>query len=109
MRILFVVLVALLLLLNAQLWLSEDRGLPHVKQLQAEVAQQQEENARLAERNDSLKAEVKSLRDGLEAIEERARVELGMIRKGETFFRILASSPPADNDPDGTEQPVARR
>ena len=109
MRILLVVLVALLLLLNAQLWLFEDRGMPQVRQLQAEMAEQQEENARLAERNDSLKAEVKSLREGMEAIEERARVELGMIRKDETFFRILAPSPTGENETDGAERPVARR
>jgi cell division protein FtsB len=63
--------------------------------LQETVQAQRSENARLKERNSALEAEVKSLKEGFDAIEERARVELGMIRKGETFFHILNDTPPA--------------
>lgn len=95
MRILIGILSILLVILNGQLWLFADRGIPKVLVLQEAVQAQRTENARLKERNSALEAEVKSLKEGLEAIEERARVELGMIRQGETFFYILDNTPPA--------------
>lgn len=95
MRILIGILSILLVFLNCQLWLFEDQGVPKVLVLQEAVQAQRTENAGLRERNSTLEAEVKSLKEGLEAIEERARAELGMIRKGETFFHILEDTPPA--------------
>ena len=53
------------------------------------IAQQNEVNQRLYERNDVLAAEVEDLKSGYDAIEERARMELGMIRQGETFFQVI--------------------
>jgi cell division protein FtsB len=101
MRVLIGILSILLVILNCQLWLFADRGTPKVLVLQEAVQAQRTENARLKERNSALEAEVKSLKEGLEAIEERARVELGMIRQGETFFYILDDTPPA-----ATPEPV---
>jgi cell division protein FtsB len=89
MRALIGILSILLVILNCQFWLFADRGIPKVLVLQEAVQAQRTENARLKERNSALEAEVNSLKEGLEAIEERARVELGMIRQGETFFYIL--------------------
>ena len=95
MRVLIGILSILLVILNCQLWLFADRGIPKVLVLQEAVQAQRTENARHKERNSALEAEVKSLKEGLEAIEERARVELGMIRQGETFFYILDDTSPA--------------
>ena len=93
MRFLMVVLTVVLVLLQARLWLSNG-GLREVWHLEAEVARRSEDNARLAARNSALEAEVRDLRQGTAAAEERARTELGMIHEGETFFQI-APAPPA--------------
>jgi len=95
LRTLPVVLIGLTVALNYRLWLSDTHGLPKVRLLQTALQEQQDENAQLAERNQALAAEVRSLKEGDEAIEELARTELGMIRKDETFFRVLESPPPA--------------
>ncbi len=57
--------------------------------LDAAITAQAEKNAQLKERNQTLSAEVDDLKQGLEAIEERARYDLGMIREGETFFQVV--------------------
>jgi cell division protein FtsB len=93
MRFLMVVLAVVLVLLQARLWLSNG-GLREVWHLEAEVARRSEDNARLAARNSALEAEVRDLRQGTAAAEERARTELGMIHEGETFYQI-APAPPA--------------
>jgi cell division protein FtsB len=61
--------------------------------LQRQLDTQKTENEQLKERNRALEAEVKDLKQGLEAIEERSRSELGMIRKGETFYQIVEDKP----------------
>ena len=87
MRLVIVVLVALILYLQYGLWYT--RGGKHdVDKLKVSVAEQKDEIARLKERNRSLSAEVMDLKQGLEAVEERARSEMGMIKNGEVFFRI---------------------
>jgi len=96
MRSLIAVLVALLLLLSYQLWIPEERGIKQVSMLERALADQRATNATLEERNKALEAEVKSLKQDLAAIEERARAELGLIRKDETFFRILEEEPDKD-------------
>ncbi len=85
MRIVLIVLVVLLLLVQIRLW----QELAELRSLRALVAEQQEENRRLFDRNDALAAEVEDLRAGLQAIEERARAELGLIREDEEFFLIV--------------------
>jgi len=78
----------LLAVLQYQLWMGE-RGLSDVWRLHKTLEAQEQENQRLKERNQALAAEVKDLKQGQEAIEERARSELGMIKKGETFYQVV--------------------
>ncbi|HEY5717743.1 MAG TPA: cell division protein FtsB [Motiliproteus sp.] len=92
MRGLLLLLLGLLLGLQYRLWFGEG-NLPSVWQLQADIHTQQQLNAELEARNQALKAEVEDLKRGLSAMEERARSELGMIRRGETFF-LLPDAPP---------------
>jgi len=94
MRFVIVVLAVVLALLQARLWLSNG-GLREVWRLEAEVARRTEDNERLAARNAALEAEVRDLKQGLAAAEERARTDLGMIQAGETFFQIAPARPPA--------------
>lgn len=109
MRILVLALTLLLALLNYYLWLSEDRGLQKVRLLREAIATQRTDNAALDERNKTLEAEVKDLKGGLAAIEERARLEMGMIRQDETFFHILEGKDlpkaPAAGAPKATAKP----
>lgn len=99
MRVLAGVALILLLLLQGQLWFGQG-SLPDLWRLQDAVDAQQDENRRLEERNAALAAEVKDLKSGLEAIEERARSELGMIRDGETFYQVTDSTPQPPATPD---------
>ncbi|WP_127477308.1 cell division protein FtsB [Sulfurivermis fontis] len=87
-RLLVAILVILLLVLQYRLWFS-DGGLVKMWQLSEALEVQKQENARLLERNRALEAEVIDLKQGLQAIEERARTELGMVKKDETFFQII--------------------
>lgn len=82
-----VVLVVVLALLQARLWVSNG-GLREVWRLEADVSRRTDENNRLEARNSALEAEVRDLKQGLAAAEERARTELGMIHAGETFYQI---------------------
>lgn len=90
MRILLTILIVLLVLLQAKLWLG-DGGYRDVQRLRERVAEQDRENTTLRERNEQLRAEVEDLREGLDAVEERARSELGMIREGEEFYLVVPS------------------
>lgn len=83
-------LTAVLAVLQYQLWLGED-SIPALSQLRQAVAEQARENEALRQRNEALAAEVRNLRGGLDAVEARARSELGMIRQGETFYRVVDS------------------
>jgi cell division protein FtsB len=88
MRYLFLALLVLFLLLQYRLWVGEG-GFADVINLRRDLAEQQAENTRLRERNEALDAEVKDLKQGLDAIEERAREELGMIKEDEIFYQII--------------------
>lgn len=88
MKKLVIVLLLLLGYLQYRLWFG-DGSLQEVWQLHREVEAQREENLRLRERNDALDAEVLDLQQGLDAIEERAREDLGMVKEGETFYQIV--------------------
>ena len=88
MRILIIFLSILLLLLQYPLWFS-DSSLPDAWKLQTKIENQQTENQKLEERNRLLKAEVEDLKNGLEVVEEKARTELGLIKKGETFYQVI--------------------
>jgi cell division protein FtsB len=81
-------LLLLALVLQYQLWFGSG-SLIKVWQLRRAIAAQQAENQSLQDRNDALEAEVRDLKQGTEAIEERARTELGMIKDGETFYQVV--------------------
>ena len=105
MRLVIVVLLLLILYLQYGLWYT--RGGKHdVGKLKDSVAEQKDEIARLKERNRSLAAEVMDLKQGLEAVEERARSEMGMIKNGEVFFRI--TDPKHGRDQSGNGNGLAK-
>jgi cell division protein FtsB len=85
---LIVLLLVLLVILQYQLWVG-DGGLLDVWELHQEVEALRQENERLQERNAALNAEVLDLKHGLDAIEEHAREDLGMVKEGETFYQIV--------------------
>jgi cell division protein FtsB len=87
-RVAYCVLTLLLLVLQYNLWIG-DGSIANVMSLQRAIEAQKQENEKLRERNLALDAEVKDLKTASDAIEERARLELGMIREGETFYRVI--------------------
>lgn len=89
-KFILVILVSLLCALQYRLWFGK-RSIPDYLALQAEVEQRQQQNANLTQRNKLLAADINDLKIGLDAIEERARNELGLIKEGETFYRIIPS------------------
>ena len=90
MRVVIVILLLVTLYLQYLLWFGRG-GIREVNRLEEAVAEQRDEIARLEERNRALAAEVMDLKQGLEAIEESARSEMGMIKEGEVFFRLIES------------------
>lgn len=88
MRMLLAGLLVVLAFLQYRLWVS-DEGMREVWHLNAAVETQRADNAVLAERNGQLKAEVADLKQGLTALEERARHDLGMITVTETFYQVV--------------------
>lgn len=106
MKWLLAILLILLVVLQIQLWFG-DHSLPEAWRLASEVAAQKQENAKLRERNAMLEAEVRDLKQGMSAIEERARTELGMVQEGETFYQVVepAKEDEAASDTSVTEPP----
>lgn len=97
MRLLLGLLVVTALLLQGQLWLADD-GYRKTRSLRAAVAEQRDQNAALARRNDALDAEVINLKHGRAAAEERARTDLGMIGRNETFFQVVPAARQTSRD-----------
>ena len=95
MRFLLLFLLVLLLLLQYRLWIS-DEGMQEMWRLRELVNEQSARNIELEQRNAALEAEVRDLRQGRDAVEERARSDLGMIREQETFFQIVGDEYPVD-------------
>ena len=89
MRIITLILLLLFCGLQSRLWHGAG-SMQELRFLQDQVAQQKGENLRLLERNAELASDVQDLNQGLDAVEERARHELGLIKPGETFYRIVA-------------------
>ena len=87
-RIIITILVLMILGLQGRLWFGEG-SFAHLSGLGDSVDQKIADNKRKHQRNEILKAEVLDLRNGLDAIEGKARSELGLIKKGETFFLVL--------------------
>jgi cell division protein FtsB len=88
MRIFTIALVLLFALLQYTLWIGKN-GIADYRKVSDEIAIQDKTNADLKARNAQMYAEIDDLRQGLDAIEERARNELGMVKDGETFYRIV--------------------
>jgi cell division protein FtsB len=106
MRMLTLFLVILIAALQYPLWLGKGSWL-RVWDLSRQIEKQQEANAKLKARNDSLDAEVRDLKQGYAAIEERARSELGMIKRDEVFYQVMDSGAAAPLKPvESTQQPA---
>jgi len=105
MRWLTLLLVLLIAALQYPLWLGKGSWL-RVWEVDQKITARKKLNQALTERNTSLAAEVRDLKQGYAAIEERARSELGMIKRGEVFYQVL-KAPPAK--PPATRPPPKRR
>jgi len=92
MKMLTLALAALIVLIQYPLWLGRGSWF-RVWEVDQQIRAQRETNRQLQTRNSTLEAEVRDLKVGLEAIEERARSELGMIRQDEIFFQVLEAAP----------------
>ncbi len=92
LRWILLLLLVLCVALQVKLW-SGQGGRADVQRLQARVALQKAENASLRQRNEALVADVDDLKTGTDAIEEKARGELGMIKPGETFYQVVEEDP----------------
>jgi cell division protein FtsB len=95
MHWLILVLILLLGALQYRLWVGEG-SLAELHSLKREIAFEESELERLRARNRELQAEVDDLREGSEAIEERARTELGMIKPGEIFIQVIKRPKPVN-------------
>ena len=93
MRWISLILVALILLLQYPLWLGKG-GWLKVWELDRQVEEQKQINQQTQMRNAVMDAEVRDLKQGSDAIEERARSDLGMIKRGEVFFQVDDVHPP---------------
>lgn len=87
MRIIIAILIIVLLALQYKLWFGDD-SIPQWIQLQYRLRQQEETNDRLLTRNNIIEAEVAELKSGEQSLEEQARFELGMIKKGEEYYQF---------------------
>jgi cell division protein FtsB len=87
-RVVALLLIGLIVAMQYGLWLGKGSWL-RVWEIDRQIAEQQRTNERLSGRNAALDAEVRDLKEGLGAIEERARNELGMVRHDEVFFRVI--------------------
>ncbi len=101
MRLVPILIAALLLAIQFPLWLGRG-GWMQVREMERQLASQNRTNAELEARNERLAAEVKDLKEGAGAVEERARFELGMLKEGEVFVQIVEPPPAADG-----QRPVA--
>ena len=105
MKWLTLALAGALVLIQYPLWLGKG-GWLRVWEVDQQIGAQRSVNARLKARNDALEAEVRDLKQGFEAIEERARSELGMVRQDEIFFQVLEPSRPPQNSVATSERAV---
>lgn len=102
MKALTVIFVTLIALLQYPLWLGKGSWL-RVWDLNRQITEQKDKNAALKLRNDTVDAEVRDLKHGFAAIEERARTELGMIKQDEVFYQVVENTvmdKSAPNPPD---------
>jgi cell division protein FtsB len=90
LKLIVAILFVLLIWLQYKLWLG-DGGIPEVLELEQEIETVEAEVNTLQERNKALGAEVMDLKKGIEAIEERARSEMGMVKKDEIYYQVIDS------------------
>jgi len=102
MRWLLVILLVLLAGLQFRLWVGEG-SLAHRAELNRQLEEQEHENQALRERNALIAIDVESLRTNLNAIEEKARADLGMIKQGETFYLVIDKNQPSSNSKDDNQ------
>ncbi|WP_386695366.1 cell division protein FtsB [Lonepinella sp. MS14435] len=88
MRLLTILLIAVLMLFQYDFWFGKN-GYFDNQQTTEEIAQKKEENMKLLQRNQVISAEIKDLKDGVNAIQERARQQYEMVKPNETFYRIV--------------------
>jgi cell division protein FtsB len=88
LRLVALLLLILLLALEVKLW-TGDWSMREVWRLRQRVSEQRLENQKLKQRNEALSAEVQDLKNGSEAVEERARSELGLVKPDETFYQVV--------------------
>jgi cell division protein FtsB len=98
MRMLTLILVVLIAALQYPLWLGKGSWL-RVWDLNRQIEKQKDSNTALKVRNDAMDAEVRDLKQGYAAIEERARSELGMIKQDEVFYQVMEKSPELKPNP----------
>jgi cell division protein FtsB len=89
LRWIALILIALLIGLQVKLWVG-DGGMRDLRAIRARVAEQQAQNAKLKQRNDALHADVEDLKHGQDAVEARARSQLGLIKPGEVFYQVVS-------------------
>ncbi len=97
-------LVVVVLLLQYRLWMS-DEGVQELSRLEEAVGEQKADNAALVSRNAQLAAEVRDLKKGVTALEERARSDLGMIAGNETFYQVV---PPGNKSAESRTRTAGR-
>lgn len=88
MKTIVAILLILLAILQYKLWIEND-GANHASELRKQIAQQADVNQQLQERNQQLESEIKDLKQDSAAIEERARNDLGMVKKGEQYYQVI--------------------
>jgi len=103
MRVFTAVLLIFLASLQYRLWFGKN-SVPDYLALKESVAHQLDANEKLVQRNKLLYADTDDLKLGLEAIEERARNELGMIKENETFFRLIPKNSNKNHDNDSVKK-----
>lgn len=94
MRTLLLILLCLIALVQYSLWLGKG-GWLQVRDLDRQIKVQEDNNQKMQGRNAAIEADVRDLKQGYAAIEERARNQLGMIKDDEVFFQVIKSTPPA--------------
>ncbi|MGB0449337.1 MAG: cell division protein FtsB [Porticoccaceae bacterium] len=102
MRWLLIILLVLLAGLQFRLWVGEG-SLAHRAELNRQLDEQEQENRTLRERNALIATDVESLKTNLSAIEEKARADLGMIKRGETFYLVIDKKHSGSTDKDSSQ------
>jgi len=92
MKFIALLLVLFLVMMQVNIWLTKD-GYSRVAEIKELIQDQQKENNAMVSRNSQLKEEIKDLKDGYSAIEEKAREDIGMIKEGEEFYLLTEPRP----------------